>query len=160
MVEEGSPHPEALGVVDVEQAADGAGEGRLVGGRGAAGAWPACAAELGPAAVAAGVELGEVDVGLGEEAAQGDGAGEAAEVFDQGAPAGAEGLFDVVEDGLLRLALEVDGAARRQAREALLDLAQDLLAGAAEDGAEAAVEAELGVHVADEVEGGEALLAL
>ena len=76
---------------------------------------------------------------LGEEAAQGDGAGEATEVFDQGAPSGAEGLLDVVEDGLLRLALEVDGAARRQAREALLDLAQDLFAGAAEDGAEAAV---------------------
>ena len=60
--------------------------------------------------------------------------------------------LDVLDDGLLGLALEVDGAARRQPREALLDLAQDLLAGAAEDGAEAAVEAELGVHVADEVE--------
>ena len=61
---------------------------------------------------------------------------------------------------LLRLALKVDGAARWQPREALLDLAQDLPAGAAEDGAEAAVEAELGVHVADEVERGEALLAV
>ena len=151
----GEPKPptaEALGVVDVEQAGERAGDGAV----GNAGHVAALFAELGEA-LAVSVELAQVDVGPVEEGPEGP---VLDQVLGEGGPLG-QAAFDVLEHGLLRVVFQLNGAAGGEARELLLDGFAKLGAGAAaEQSAETAVEAELAVGPANEVEHGQAALAL
>lgn len=77
-----------------------------------------------------------------------------AELVDLGAPAGGDGAADAREDDVARDAVQLHVAAGGEEGEGLLDLGGHLVAGAAQEGAEAAVEAEFGAVVADEVQDG------
>ena len=84
-----------------------------------------------------------------------------AQVRDKRRPARApDRRAQVVEDDLLALAVEIDGAASRKERELVLDLLEDLSAPRVQDRPESVLEAELAVLLADQVDHGEAALAL
>jgi len=112
--------------------------------------------ERGEGAVAAHVEILELVAGFGEELGEGgDGAeafGQGAELGDHARPRGLELTGEVAEDDLAGDFVEVEVAVAGEFGEAGFELAAGRLAGAAEEGAEAEIEAEGLMLLADEVE--------
>lgn len=100
------------------------------------------------------VDVGEVEPRLSQELGQRRLTllGDRAQLLHLGLPTGRQCLTEVVEHDVARDAVELHVASSRQEREALLDLPHQVLAGAAEQRAQAAVEPELATMLADEVE--------
>ncbi len=117
------------------------------------------AAKTGPGPVGPLVDFLEIALRCAEELRECGAGSEGLEILHQRLVALADGSAHAGEDGVPRLLVELDGAAARQMREAGLDGALDLAAGAAEERAEAGVEAEASVREPDEVEHRDARLA-
>ena len=118
---------------------------------------PGTATQRGPPLVGA-QHLGEVDAGFVEERAQILGRA-GAQFRDEVGPPEGEVVADVAQHLLLDDAVEDDLAAGRQEREALLDVALQVLARRAGERPEAQVSTEFAAVMPNEVEGGEHGLA-